>query len=94
MIFWLLKESCLEGLIKKDIISNQFHIGVKSIADKNLIITQFPQHTNFLDITVEPNRSIKSIELYNLLINVPCPVIRYLEEFTKKSWKEIKNEKL
>jgi phosphorylcholine metabolism protein LicD len=89
--FWLLKESCLEAVTKKQIISNQFHIGVNSLIEKNRILNQFPQYNSLLDITVENNRDIKNGLLYELPINVPMPVVRYLEIFTNKRWDIIKN---
>ena len=90
--FWLLKESCLEILTKKEIISNKFIIGVKSIIEKNIVLNQFPQLNNFLDIYVENERITKSWKLYNLDIKVPCPVILYLEKTFQKTWKELQNE--
>jgi hypothetical protein len=89
--FWLLRNSCLEALIKKDIISNIFCIGVNSIIEKNLILNEFPQYNTFLDIQIELKRAIKPGKLYELDINVPCPVVRYLENYTQKLWKDIVN---
>jgi phosphorylcholine metabolism protein LicD/GT2 family glycosyltransferase len=90
--FWLLKDSCLEVVIKKEIISEKFCIGVESIIEKNLILNQFPQLNTLLDIQIENNRNTKPWELYNLPIKVPCPVVKYLEDFTGKKWKDIVNE--
>jgi len=89
--FCLLKESCLEAVTKKEIISNQFHIGVNSLVEKNRILNKFPQYNSILDITVENNRDIKQGLLYELPVNVPMPVVKYLEIFTGKRWEEIKN---
>lgn len=91
IVFWLLKESCLEAVIKKEITSDKFVIGVKSIVDKNMILNNFPQYTNILEIEVESNRNIKSGKIYDLDINVPMPVIQYLEKTFHKDWNELKN---
>jgi len=87
--FWLLKESCLETVTKKELISKTLHIGVHSLVEKNIILNKFMQYTSFLDITIEPIRDIKSGYLYDLKINIPLPVIKYLEKYTRKSWNEI-----
>ncbi len=87
--FWLLKESCLEALINKEIISEKFCIGVNSVIEKNIILNQFPQYNNLLDIQIESKRNIKSGKLYNLNVYVPIPVIKYLEKTFNKSWMEL-----
>lgn len=89
--FWLLKESCLEALLKKEILSNRFCIGVNSVVDKNLILNQFPQYNTLLDIQVDSRREVKPGKLYNLNINVPYPIIKYLESYTNKKWDDLKN---
>jgi phosphorylcholine metabolism protein LicD/GT2 family glycosyltransferase len=94
IIFWLLRYSCLEALTHKEIISDKFYIGVSSVVEKNLILNQFPQYNNLLDIQVETKRNIKPGMLYGLNINVPIPVIKYLEITFKKTWKELQNDNL
>jgi len=91
--FWLLKTSCLEALIKKDITSEKFFIGVSSVIEKNMILNQFPQYNSLLDITIETKRAIKPGKLYDLNINVPIPVVKYLERTFNKTWKELTDEK-
>jgi len=91
--FWLLKDSCLEALIKKEITSDIFYIGVNAIVEKNLILNQFPQYNNLINIQIENNRTIKNGKLYGLPINVPFPVIKYLEKAFNKTWDELQNEK-
>ena len=78
----------------KSIISDKFYIGVSSVVEKNLILNQFPQYNNLLDIQVETKRNIKPGMLYGLNINVPIPVIKYLEITFKKTWKELQNDNL
>jgi len=88
--FWLLKDSCLETLVNKQIISNKFTIGVNSVIDKNIITNQLIKYSTFIDITIDPKRATKDWKLYELDIKVPCPLVKYLTNYTKKSWEEIK----
>lgn len=88
--FWLLKDSCLETLVNKQITSNKFTIGVNSIIDKNIITNQLIKYSTFLDIIIDPKRETKAWKLYELDIKVPCPLIKYLTRYTGKSWEEIK----
>lgn len=90
--FWILKNSCYETLTQKNITSDKFYIGVKSIVDKNIIINQLMKYSTFIDIQVEPKRETKNWELYGLPIKVPCPLVKYIENYTKKSWTEIQKE--
>lgn len=89
---WLLKDSCLEAITQKQIVSEKFHIGVESIVEKNLILNQFPQFNTLLDIQVESNREIKNWVLYDIPIWVPMPLVKYLENYTRKHWSEIQKE--
>jgi len=95
--FWLLKESCLEAVIKKDIILDKIYIGVRSVSEKDIILNKFPQYNELIDIQVEPKRNTKPYILYGININVPIPVINYLEKYTGKRWGVLwgvlKNEK-
>jgi hypothetical protein len=88
--FWLLKDSCLETLVNKQITSNKFTIGVNSIIDKNIITNQLIKYSTFLDIIIDPKRETKAWKIYELDVKVPCPLIKYLTHYTKKSWEEIK----
>lgn len=90
--FWLLKESCLEVFTEKELISDKFVIGVTSVIEKNMILNNFPQLNNFLDIYIENGRQTKPWKLYDLKIKVPFPIVKYLEKFTNKSWEEIQKE--
>jgi hypothetical protein len=87
--FWILGDSCIELLTKKEITSNKFYIGIHSIIDKNLINNALMKYSTFLDIQIEPNRKTKVWKLYDLLIYVPFPLVKYVEKYTKKYWKEI-----
>jgi hypothetical protein len=87
--FWLLNDSCLETLIYKNIVTKKFSIGVKSIIDKNNIINSLIKYSTFLEIAVEPNRETKVWGLYGFTIKVPSPLVKYLENYTHKPWKEI-----
>lgn len=89
--YWLLNVSCLESVTKKDIVSNKLYIGVNSDKNKELILNALEEYKDLLDITVEKNRKTKPAQLYDLHINVPVPVVAYLEKTFKQNWEELKN---
>jgi len=89
--FWLLNYSCLEAVTKKNIVSNKLYIGVSTPNEKELIIKTFEYCGELFDIKVEGKRKIKPAKLYDLNINVPIPVVAYLEKTFKQTWEELKN---
>lgn len=89
--FWLLNYSCLEAVTKKDIVSDKLYIGVATANNKELILNAFPCEGGLLDIKIEGKRKTKPAKLYDLNINVPVPVVAYLEKTFKQTWDELKN---
>jgi hypothetical protein len=87
--FCLLKESCLEAVTKRKITSEKLYLGVSSIVEKNMILNQFPQYTTLLDITVEYKRKTKPGTLYGLNVNVPVPVVAYLQQLFGYDWEKL-----
>jgi hypothetical protein len=93
IVFWLLKESCLEIMTKKEIVSKKLIIGVNSVTELDLIKNKLAGYLDYLEINVDPNRqSIQSI-LYGLPVLIPFPTIRYLKDLYRKSWSELRGEK-
>ncbi len=90
--FWLLKETCLEVILKKDILSDKFCIGVNSDNDKNKILSECTNNNVIFDIQVENRRSTKTAKIYGLVVDVPIPVVAYLETTFNKTWNTLKNE--
>jgi phosphorylcholine metabolism protein LicD/glycosyltransferase involved in cell wall biosynthesis len=87
--FCLLNQSCLEAVNKKAIISEKLYLGVSSIVEKNMILNQFPQYTTLLDISVEYKRKTKPGTLYGLNVNVPVPVVAYLQQLFGADWEKL-----
>jgi hypothetical protein len=87
--FCLLKESCLEAVNKKEITSEKLYIGVGSIVEKNIILNQFPQYNTLLNIDIEYKRKTKPGKLYGLDVNVPVPVVAYLQQLFGADWEKL-----
>jgi len=90
--FWLLNRTCLEAVVKNELITNKLSIGVGGINDKELIGNQLARYSSFLDVTVEYRKTTKPWTLYDIHTQVPCPVVDYLEKTFNKKWNELKNE--
>jgi glycosyltransferase involved in cell wall biosynthesis len=88
--FCLLKNSCLEAVINKEIISEKLCIGVDSKEYKELLSNNLKDYINFVDITICPKMKTKNWVLYDIEVKVPNPLVKYLQTYTKKSWEEIK----
>jgi hypothetical protein len=89
--FWLLKDSCYQAIIKKNIDFTKLQIGVRSEDIKNKL-----NSLNFgeaLEVTVESNRKIKKHGIGSIAVYVPRPVITYLERYTHKSWQTLLHDK-
>jgi hypothetical protein len=82
----------LEAVVKNELITNKFSIGVGGINDKELIGNQLARYSSFLDVTVEYRKKTKPWTLYDCPTQVPCPVVDYLEKTFSKKWEELKNE--
>lgn len=88
--FWLLKNSCYEAVIKNNLDTDTLTLGVpnNNLKDKILELNQEIK----MNILVEPYRKTKILNINNLSIKVPFPLIKYLEHYMNKSWNIIKNE--
>jgi len=88
--YWLLKESCYLCIVKKTLRMETLIIGVPN--------KEMQERTNHLGIgspyecIIEPNRATKQINLNNIDIKVPYPVIQYLMKYTNKSLNALKKE--
>lgn len=78
--FWLLKRSCLEIIRDKKLTSKILSIGVKTQENRIYLLTLFANKREYLDIIVDANRTLKTVQdINNNIINVPCPVVAYLQ---------------
>lgn len=88
--YWLIKDSCYKSTIKNTFIMEKLYLGVpnKETQDKILSLNlQCP-----IEITIEFNRKIKNFALNDVIVKVPFPVIKYLEQYTHKSGNQLQNE--
>ena len=87
---WLLKESCYLSVIKKTLKMETLILGVpnKEMQDRiNHLGIQCPY-----ECIIEPNRKLKSININNISLKVPYPVIQYLMKYTNKSLNTLNKE--
>jgi len=92
--FWLLKESCLEIMVKKELVSEKLIIGVEKNETKELITNKLVDYLKYLEIIVEPERKTTPIIIYNLPASIPFPTVRYLKDLYRKSWSDLKEGKI
>ena len=98
--FCLLKESCLDCINYKKIQSNNLTIGVKNFSDKQKIINFLVDYYHFyiehkmltngnfhIHILVENISKTKVMILNGEQVDVPFPVITYLNEIYGTKWK-------
>lgn len=89
--FWLTNNSCLEAVLYNKLKNNKIEIGVKTEKEKNEILNSVKSKIP-LEITVDGYTKTKSWKIYGLNLSVPCPVVAYLEKYSKKPWEILKNE--
>jgi hypothetical protein len=75
--FWLLKDSCLECVICKNLKTNLLYLGTNTLENMNKIQEIADQCNVSVNISVE-QRKIKTFTLNKLSICVPIPVVQYL----------------
>ena len=85
--YYLIQQCCLEAILQKDI--NAIQIGIFDEEERTKINTLFPN--NHFDIRVEYVKKTKPHTYKKQLVEVPFPVIRYLENTFHKEWKELQN---
>lgn len=87
--FWLLDESCLKSLQlscnKKIKILPTLSIGISSLNNKRYILKNLNSKSITIRIAVE-NRKIKIYSYYGIIINIPCPVKKYLKNLYGENW--------
>lgn len=90
ILTWLLKDSCFDCVKYQDLTLHKLTLGVKDEAVIYQIQNINAQENLFLEIeyTME-HRTIKIFSMNNMIVNVPSPVIKYLESEYKKSFKEL-----
>jgi len=84
--FWFLKQSCYDIIINKKIPTENITIGVPNEEIKTLL-----EKYN-IEIIVETSRKTKKTAIEDNEFLVPFPVKKYLEKYTGKSWRQLKNE--
>ena len=91
--YWLLKQSCLECLKYNEIYNNNIVIGVKDMKSKESILNLI--NSKGFEINVEiviENRKLKPFVIYGIPIQVPSPVVRYLENEYKEEFAKLMNK--
>jgi hypothetical protein len=89
--YWLLEYSCLDCIKYGKIVGDKISLGVKNLKVRDEIIKLNEITRLNLEITVE-DRKTKIFILYGMQIQVPIPVVAYLEKTFKQSWDELKND--
>jgi hypothetical protein len=90
--YCLLKESCFKYVIKKYLSTDILQIGIQNNKEKQKIINYINKNNLVIELY---NYSLQNTKIYrvrDLEIHVPCPLKKYLENFTQKSWTEIEKE--
>lgn len=101
--YWLARESCLDTINKQRILTTpgNVYLGVNNPADKKILIDflkflgareavgYFQLRCLKVYVITEPVKQTKIMTLYNLPVNVPMPVVQYLEEQFGQEWKKL-----
>jgi hypothetical protein len=88
--YWVLNETCLE-IVKTGALSEgtDLHFGVRTMEEKNKLLAITDAKNIKTSISIEPTRKTKSYGLYGTTIQVPVPLVRYLENLYLKPFNEI-----
>ena len=87
--FWLLENSCLECMKFGVLKSEKITIGVKNGIVANRIRESIENADDLFNIKQPSNIKTKIYNLYNLEIQVPIPVVKYLEDYYHKPWQSL-----
>lgn len=87
--FWLLEETCYQVVVHHNFNLKKLIVGVRDKETKDKIL----EIDSDIIVYVEPNRKIKQMMIEDVYIQVPVPIINYLENYCNKSWADIKNAK-
>ena len=90
--FWLLGESCLQCINKKE-LNTTLHIGVKDSQSRDKVSSLSQQYKVSIKVDIEPERKTKEYNVGNIVIQVPCPVVVYLEVTFKKPFDKLVGNK-
>jgi hypothetical protein len=85
--YYLIHQCCLEAILQKDI--NAVQIGILDKEEKNKIDKLFPD--NHFDIRIEYIKRTKTHTYKKQQVQVPMPVVVYLETIFHKTWEELQN---
>jgi len=85
--FFLIKNSCLDAIFKRN-LKLPLQIEVRNIDIKQTLEKSIDKKN--LEIEIDSaSKLLKTCDINNIKVNVPCPVVAYLEKTFNKSWKEL-----
>jgi len=87
--YWAAKDTLLSIFKNMPIDTNIIKIGTTNNTIKQNILILLKDIDLKIEIEIRPNQEIKKYRFLDMDINVPKPLIKYLEYFTKKSFKKI-----
>jgi len=87
--FWLLEESCYQIVLKHNFNLENLIVGVKDLETKNNIELL----DNRIIVNIDPNQKTKWINIKDFQLQIPFPIIKYLENFKHMDWDILRREK-
>ena len=94
IFYWVAKDTLI-NILKSCSPKNIIQLGVNDIKNKELILDLCKKNNISLnlEIIVNPKQNIKSYLYKEIAINIPKPLIKYIEKYTKQSWKKFNEER-
>jgi len=87
--YCIVKDSCVSLIVNKHINLSTVNIEIFNEEDRKKILEKINSYDLKLDITINSSRNTKTWTCNNIQVNVPLPLIGYLEKYTGKLWTQI-----
>jgi len=93
-IFYWIAKTTLVNILKNQSIENNIQIGTNNTTNKELILEQCSKKNIHSDIEIDisPKQNVKTYLYKGIEINIPKPLTKYIENFTKIPWKKFIKE--
>jgi len=86
--FYLVNKTCLNFINHKPLDLTKFNISTNNHSNKTLI-EDYAKNINLdIDVVVE-NKNTKTMEVDDMKINVPMPVVKYLKDLYGPDWEKL-----
>jgi GT2 family glycosyltransferase len=86
--FWLANTTCLAAIKHKKIPCNSITLGVNNVNAKETILEAAIDKPFKVSVRIEKIKGIKKINIDGVDLNIPCPVIGYLNSLFGSDWNE------